>query len=241
LRALAYSISSNSETLDLKQCADLLYAMAVLNFPDSILIARIGIDIANGLAENLNKPAAIGSIITSLGLLKFRNADVIENLTDWMLKHRDICRPQDISSLILTLATLNYPTDRSEEIKSKLVTGLVENDFSKSSEWLTHVWALVVLDFAETQHFKSVLGKKFIEKLVFERKGDLLSTMKMKLLNINAASKCEHLKYDGPVLSEESEIFSVPLAHSKNKIVLINGLLDALKTLFLIFCRCYLF
>lgn len=56
--------------------------------------------------------------------------------------------------------------------------------------------------------------------------------MKMKLLNINAAAKCLKPKYDGPVLAEDSQIFSVPLAHSKSKNVLFVGLLDALKNLF---------
>lgn len=74
LRSLAYNISSNSDTLNLKQCADVLYAMAVLKFPDSVLIARIGMDVQKGLAENNEKPAAVGSIVTSLGLLKFRDA-----------------------------------------------------------------------------------------------------------------------------------------------------------------------
>lgn len=74
LRSLAYNISSNSERLDLKQCADVLYAMAVLNFSDSVLIARIGMDIQSGLAENIDKPAVVGSIVTSLGLLKFRDS-----------------------------------------------------------------------------------------------------------------------------------------------------------------------
>lgn len=85
LRSLAYNISSNSDRLDLKQCADLLYAMAVLNFPDSVLIARIGMDIQNGLAENTNKPAVVGSIVTSLGLLKFRNSGEI-----FLLKHFEL-------------------------------------------------------------------------------------------------------------------------------------------------------
>lgn len=74
LRSLAYNISSNSAQLDLKQCADLLYAMAVLNFPDSVLISRISMDVQSGLAQNTDKPAAVGSIITSLGLLKYRDA-----------------------------------------------------------------------------------------------------------------------------------------------------------------------
>lgn len=74
LRSLAYNISNNSEQLDLKQCADLMYAMAVLNFPDTVLIGRISMDVQSGLAQNLDKPAAVGSIITSLGLLKYRDA-----------------------------------------------------------------------------------------------------------------------------------------------------------------------
>lgn len=56
--------------------------------------------------------------------------------------------------------------------------------------------------------------------------------MKLKLLNINAASKCCSPKYVGPVLAEDSEIFSLPLEHSKNKNILVSGLLDALKSLF---------
>lgn len=73
------------------------------------------------------------------------------------MQHSEICRTQDISSLFLTLATLNYPTIKSEQLKSKLATGLVEQDFPKLSEWLNHVWALVVLNFADTKQIDSIL------------------------------------------------------------------------------------
>lgn len=73
LRSLAYNISGNSEQLNLKQCADLLYSMTSLNFSDTVLIARIGIDISAGLATNEDRPAVVGSIITSLGLMRFRD------------------------------------------------------------------------------------------------------------------------------------------------------------------------
>lgn len=56
--------------------------------------------------------------------------------------------------------------------------------------------------------------------------------MKLKLLNVNAAAKCLNPKYTGPTLAENSEIFSVPLTLSKNKIVLLDGLMDTLKNLF---------
>lgn len=74
-----------------------------------------------------------------------------------MLQHHEICRPQDIASLFLTLATLNYPSTQADVIKSKLVNSLAKEDFPKLSEWLNHVWALVVLDFADAHHYDSVL------------------------------------------------------------------------------------
>ena len=83
--------------------------------------------------------------------------DLLESLTDWVLEHSDVCRPQDISSLFLTLATLNYPTTKAGEIKSKLSAGLVEKDFAKAVEWLNNVWALSLLNFADTEQIESVL------------------------------------------------------------------------------------
>lgn len=55
--------------------------------------------------------------------------------------------------------------------------------------------------------------------------------MKLKLLNINAAAKCLNPKYTGPELAEGSELFSVPLEHSKNKKLLLTALTDTLKSL----------
>ena len=39
----------------LKQCADVLYAMAVLNFPDPVLITKICSDVQTGLKADLQK------------------------------------------------------------------------------------------------------------------------------------------------------------------------------------------
>ncbi|KAJ6638627.1 FAST kinase domain-containing protein 4, partial [Pseudolycoriella hygida] len=232
LRSLAYNISNNSEPLDLKQCADVLYAMAVLNFSDSVLITRIGMDIQKGVADNMDKPAVIRSIVTSLGLLRFRDNALLETLTDWMIKHKENCRPKDALSLLFSLASLNYPTEKAEILKTDLVTTFSAADFSKVAEWVNYVWALVVLDFAEASHIESVLGSEFIQKLVTENQGTLTPRLKMKLLNINAAAKNSNQKYSGPLLAEQSEIFDVLLEHSKNKIFLVDGLSDAVKALF---------
>lgn len=75
-------------------------------------------------------------------------------------------------------------------------------------------------------------SNEFIEKLVIERGDDLSPTIKMKLLNINAATQLLTPAYKGAKLSEKSSIFSLPIIPSKNKQILINGLLDTLKSLF---------
>lgn len=73
LRSLAFNISSATEHLDLKQCADVFFAMATLNFQDSVLAAKICSDIQVALPKNTDKSAVVGSILTSLGILKYRD------------------------------------------------------------------------------------------------------------------------------------------------------------------------
>lgn len=73
LRSLAFNISSSTENLDLKQCADILFAMAILNFQDSVLAAKLCADIQTALPKNTDKSAVVGSILTSLGILKYRD------------------------------------------------------------------------------------------------------------------------------------------------------------------------
>lgn len=80
LRSLAFNISSSTENLDLKQCADIFFAMATLNFQDSVLAAKVCADIQAALPKNNEKSAVVGSILTSLGILKYRDLGEYLNL-----------------------------------------------------------------------------------------------------------------------------------------------------------------
>lgn len=73
LHALAYNITRNTDALDLKQCADILYSISVLNYPDHVLLSRVCSDISAGLNNNKDKSAVVGSILTSFGLLKYKD------------------------------------------------------------------------------------------------------------------------------------------------------------------------
>lgn len=53
----------------------------------------------------------------------------------------------------------------------------------------------------------------------------------MKLLNLNSYAQLVAISYTGPTICSTSAVFDVPLAHSKSKQTLLNGMLDALKSL----------
>lgn len=74
LRAIAYNITASPDRLDLKQSSDLLYSMSTLNFPDDNLLTRIGNDVCIELESDVKKSSVIGSLITSIGLLKYKNS-----------------------------------------------------------------------------------------------------------------------------------------------------------------------
>ncbi|XP_039493381.1 FAST kinase domain-containing protein 4 [Drosophila santomea] len=230
LRSLAFNISSASETLDLKQAADVLYAMSTLNFQDSVLGAKVCADVQSALPKNVEKSAVVGSIITSLGILRYRDLDILESLTQWLVKNSEICRPQDLSAYFLTSALLNFKSAQLEEVSKKLVKSIVREDFTKQSEWLSFVWSLTMLGLVEHSHLASVLSADFLEALKKDKAG-VTATSKMRLLNLNSYAQLIATDYKGPLLSTDSPVYLVPMAHPKAKQVLVNGMLDALKSL----------
>lgn len=83
LRALSFNLTRSSELLDIKQCGDILYSMAVLNFADDNLLRRVCIDVYKGINENLRKSSVLGSILTSLGILKYKDNGKCSNIIPW--------------------------------------------------------------------------------------------------------------------------------------------------------------
>lgn len=158
------------------------------------------------------------------------SADILESLTQWTLKYSEICRPQDVSALFLTSAILKFDSANIEEVQQKLVKTIVQQDFNKSVDWLNHVWALTMLGIPTNEQLESVLSKTFTDNLQSDKNG-LTATSKMKLLNINSYAQLMATGYEGELIPPESDVYNVPLAHPKGKQVLVNGLLDALKSL----------
>lgn len=231
LRSLAFNISGQEQTLNLKECADCLFSMASLNFPDPVLIAKLCADIQKGLREPLEKSAVVGSILKSLSFLQYRDTALLDALIEWIGKNQEKCRTQDVIAAFLTLATLNHVPAQQEEL---LAIKITQDDFKSSQEFLGYVWSLFVLKIDAHDKFNFVLQKSFIDQLISESADKELSTAsKLKLLNINAGVKLLLPTYNGAMLMRESHesILDVPLVHNKEKQLIVNGMADAIKSL----------
>ncbi|XP_023029568.2 FAST kinase domain-containing protein 4 isoform X1 [Leptinotarsa decemlineata] len=228
LRALAYNITGSTDQLNLKQCSDLLYSMATLNFPDENLLSRVGGDICIALEKNIKKGSVVGSILTSLGLMKYKNPGLLDSLSEWMVKNDSSCRPQDIFSLLMTLAVLNYFPTNSERLFEVLLPQLTPSEATSPVVWLEIVWSLVLLNKASNEQVSSVLSEEFLKKLSEDSSS---TSIKLKLLNIDSAAQYLQKDYKGPRISENSPIRITQISHTKEKYQMVNSVLDTLKNL----------
>jgi len=64
--------------MDIKQCADVLYALAILNFPDEVLLEKVNADIRSNMSTT-DRLSVIGSIVTSIGILRYRDPGNFDN------------------------------------------------------------------------------------------------------------------------------------------------------------------
>lgn len=235
LRSLSYNISGKEQVMDIKQCSDVLYSMASLNFPDPVLIAKISENIQESLKEPLEKSSVVGSILTSLAFLKYREPLLLDTLIEYIVKNHEVCRVQDIAALFTSLAILNYtPLEHEAALKNTLVASLTPADFKSSQEYLNFVWSLMALNFPLQSFYDSVLKQDFINELITHSSDkDIPTVIKMKLLNINAGVKLFFPTYNGAMLSRDrnKDIYEIPLVHNREKLLIVDALNDAIKSL----------
>lgn len=233
LRSLAFNMSGKEEHLNIKQCSDVLYAMASLNFPEPVLISKLCDDIQLNIKKSeIKKSSTIGSMLTSLAFLKYREPVVLDCLTEWITKNQSICRTQDIAALCMTLASLNYmPVEFENVIKTKIAPTLTPLDFKNSFDYLSYVWSLMALNIPVEAAFNNVLDDEFVNKLAVDQKQDVPVPAKIKLLNINGGVKLFMPSYKGAMLTKDKHqhIYNVPSLMNSDKQLLVKAMTDALK------------
>lgn len=225
LRALSHSITSQTEVIDLKKSADLLYAMASLNFPDPVLLDRISNDIIECLPTNKEKPAVVNSITISLGLMRYRHEPLLWSIADWIQSNKDIIRASDVASAIVTFATVDYLPPSAEGIVQTALS-LKEDEMARSSSWLDLVFSLLTLNKATREHLESTLRPEFIDKLLST--GEIPIPSRRKLMMIDAYL---HLTSPGSLRLPEDISVGVPVVYTKEKAFYVLSIMDTFKSL----------
>ncbi|XP_014252550.1 FAST kinase domain-containing protein 4 [Cimex lectularius] len=227
LRSLAFNIERYPIKLDIKQASDVLYSLALLHYPDEVLLEKVTSDLLESI-PSCQKPSVISSICTSYGLLKYKDLELLDTLSEWVLKNKDKCRNQEIVSLLLTLATVNHTPAVADKFFEELVPSLTIQDLPSSLVWLDFVWALTVLGHATPEHFKSILCEQFAQKLITCQTSENNYSWKKKILNINGVARLNK-EYKGPNL--DSRDFTFPMVRNKEKQALFNSVMDALSNI----------
>ncbi|XP_047026052.1 FAST kinase domain-containing protein 4 [Helicoverpa zea] len=226
LRALSHNITNQTEVIDLKKSADLLYAMASLNFPDPVLLDRICDDVITCLPSNEEKSAVVNSITVSLGLLKYRHEPVLSAIADWLQNHIQLCRATDIASAVVTMATVDYlPPTQSTSALLETALSLKEEEMSKSSSWLDLVFSLLTLNKAQKHHLESTLKPEFIDKLLSA--GEIPIPARRKLMMIDSYLSLAHP--GSPRLADHISV-GVPVLHTKDKSLYVQSIMDTFKS-----------
>lgn len=225
LHALSNNIVEINEPIDLKKSADLLYSMVSLNFPNTVLMDRICNDVIQQLPLNKDKSSVVQSIMVSLGLMKYRHEPALTAISDWMIKNNEICRPQDVASAVVSLATLNFVPENGNALL-QIALQIKESDLVRTASWLDLVFSLLILDKATDKHLSSILSSEFSEKLLSV--GEIPISVRKKLIAMDSYVALAYKDYKGPRLAEDISV-GVPIVYTKEKQVYVQNIMDTFK------------
>lgn len=225
LKTLTYNIAMYSEKLDTRMCGDILYSLAVLNYPDEELLEKLMPILKEELLQNDRGPT-IGSIATSLKLLKYKNCDILDTIILWANNNLEKLRFQDFTSIIGCLAMFGYIPKHMDNLQD-YINSLTFEVTSSNQLWLDFVWSLTLLNKASEKQISSVLHHKFTEKVI--NKSNIKNKINMlKILNINAAARIIMKDCNGPY-NQNKNLFSIVAENRKQKLELIEALSETLQ------------
>jgi hypothetical protein len=189
LRALSYHLNKSSDKFSIHLSSDILFALHRLSFHDQVLIERICDDVVTQLNSEV-KSSLVGSLLTSLGQLKYRHEGCfsfylqfiffcnfikisllpgcLDAICDWINHNWTNVRYQDILSLTLCLAALDFLPSNWEPLWEKMSSLLKDKKaFSglNKSVQLDLVWSLAILNHLDSELCQSVLNDVFIHEI----------------------------------------------------------------------------
>lgn len=190
LKAISYHINQRSNKLDIKQLINTLFALNVLTFPDSVLLEKLSSDLLTEIPK-ISKPQLMSTLLISIGQLSWRDKNLLEACSEWLMKNIDICRSQELAAYIITLAKVNYYPTEIDKIFQLILSQFSEKNIENKKVWLDIVWSLAILKKATADHLATVLKPSFYQSLI-ESDSYHSNISKLKLLNIQSVAVIEH-------------------------------------------------
>ncbi|XP_046824937.1 FAST kinase domain-containing protein 4 [Vespa crabro] len=227
LKALSLNIALYSDQLNIRMCGDILYSLAILNYPEESLLEKIMSTLLKEIDRN-DYGSIVSSIVNSIRLLKYKNHEVLDNIFMWANNNIEKLRFQDFTAILKCLATFGYIPKNMDNLQVYINTLSQKNTSSNKELWLDYVWSLTILNRVTTEHVSSVLNKNFVESILSESTNqNIIRTL--KLLNINAAAYNILKDYNGPYLEDKNDVFSIVIENKKQKQELIDMLDETLQ------------
>merc|ERR1719318_2261754 len=226
LKSITFYLTKHKNMLGIKETSDCLFALNQLSFKDPVTLQMLCSQLEI-LIKDTETPAVLRSVLTSLGQLKYLSPPVMDRIMDWYKDRLSTMNTKDMTTLVLTCASLNYNPVQGRSLLEHMSKSLRRDSVqSQDQVWLDTVWSLAVLGCAAPHHLESVLSSA---------PGTTFNPgTTLKLLNINAAATLLCPDYTGPTLKveETSQLKDIKVVPSPAKTLYTQSVMEAACTLF---------
>jgi len=228
LKSIFFYICKHKNMLDVKQLSDCLFSMNALSFKDVNTAEQLCNELSSHI-ENVESSPILRSVLTSLGQLKYLHMPLLEKILFWFStcidgKHETrTISTKDMTSLVITLATLNFSPDRTSYTS---VLDYVAKELGDATNSLPEhvlldvVWSLTVLGKVKDDQLEAVLNPTFYNVILYHNNNKQIGST-LKLQSINSAAKLLHPDYKGPHLNMADDALlrniKIPLGNAKLK------------------------
>jgi hypothetical protein len=138
---------------------NLVFALSNFKLYHPILFEKLATSIIGEM--NNFEPHMASSVLTSVGVAKFRHPKLLDTLTEYFHECVETVSPTNLSSLVITLANLNYQPRNLAEYFPNFLDRLRPLRLGDKKIWLDVVWSAALLNRLNAEMVESVLVPEF--------------------------------------------------------------------------------
>ncbi|KAI2807540.1 Cell cycle progression [Blomia tropicalis] len=206
-----------------------------LNFPEINLLEKCSDILMNlDFLEKINDSAR-RDFIVAISQFNFFYTKLVDYYLNKLIEKPEIFKRQDLITLTITIARLNYNTDEIQEILLSKVIPQLPNltEFISKMQYFNFVYSLVLLRIAPIDYLRQICNKEFLASLEADEAESYLLKLRGRAAKINEFQKELNQEYEVEVeenentaevnVSETEDIYNV--INLRRKFLVMSGLL----------------